>query len=143
MAQLWFAVWGKLCGQTDQESAEIVYRQAVGSLFFHRFVMCALTDPCGYGILDEYPDKVLHDKLNAIALVLGKLSFGMLFSEEQRYMMQFNQFISDNIHTIDALLGTLCDGSLLGKNFSEHARVPKKLYQNSLGMFSRMVALYT
>ena len=135
MAQLWYAVWNKLSGELDQQLSEAIYREAVGSLFFQRYLIGALTDPCGYGILDDYPDRALHDRLSAVGLVLGKLGCGQMFGEEQRYMMQFNQTISDNIPSMNSLLMLLADGSLVAKNRSEHIRVPNKLYRQSLYLY--------
>ena len=139
MVQLFFSIWNRLSGECDLETAERVYRDVVGSLFFQRYVMCGLNDPCGYGILDEHPDKALHDRLGAISTVLGSIGYGRLIGEEQRYMMQFNQFISDMMPTVDNMLMIFADGTLVAKNRSERIAVPKKLYKQSLCVYGRLL----
>ena len=93
MVQFFALLWNKMNSILDFQMAEMAYQQACGSLFFHRYVICAITDPCGYGILPDHPDSALHVKLSAIAQVLGKLSHGVYFDEGERYMTTFNKII--------------------------------------------------
>ena len=138
MVQLFLSIWNRLTGETDMESAEIVFREMIGSLFFQRYVICGLNDPCGYGILEEHPDRELHDRLGAISNVLGNIGYGKLYGEEQRYMMQFNQFISDMKPIVDNMLMVFADGTLAAKNRSERITVPRKLYKQSLYVYERL-----
>ena len=131
-------LWEKMSGEWEERHAEQMYRECVANLFYQRYIIAALNDPCGYGLMPDYPSEKLHDKLASMSLVLGKLSSGMLFSEEQSYMIRFNQFIIDNTSFIDDFLSVLASGTLLSKAKSEHPRLPRNLRHNSFSTFDEL-----
>ena len=142
MATMFVDLWERASGEWDQQFAEQMFREAVANLFFQRFVIMALNDPCGYGLMPDHPSEKLHGKLTSISLVLGKLSNGMLFGEEQSYMIQFNQFILDNTPFIIEFLSVLANGTLLTKAKSEHARLPRNLRHDSFSVFDELLSNY-
>ena len=137
--QFWISLWDKLNGELDVETADTVYRQAVGSLLFHRYIICCVTDPCGYGILEDHPEDELHKKLGAIAQVLGRLCYGVGFEAKQRYMKDFNNFISDQYPCIWRMCDNMREASFYKHSRSEHAKIGKPRYEQALAMYESVL----
>ena len=133
-------LWYRISGEWDRESAELLFKQTAANLFFQRYIIMALNDPCGYGLMPDYPNGKLHNKLTSISLVLGRLSNGMAFGEEERYMMQFNQFILDRIPFIVELYAILSNGTLPQKAKSENIKLPHDLKRKNLSIFDELLS---
>ena len=128
-----------MSGELDAATAKLGFAEVVGSLFMHRFVMCGVGDPCGYGLMSDYPDSDMHAKLSAVGQVLGKVAHCAPFGSEARYMQQFNGLIGERGEWMRELAEELADGRLLGKLRSEHAHVPSRLHKQSLCVYERML----
>ena len=126
----------------DAHTAEVIFRHTVGGLFIQRYVMCGVSDPYTYRIVSDEPDESLHAKLSSIQLVLSKWSYGQLFTEQEHYMMQFNDIIEKCRGVNTELCSTLASGSLAERNRSENAKVTKRIYDSSAPVYEETLVTY-
>ena len=142
-----FAVFGSIfrrfrreevVDEMDTQTCERTFQDVAGSLFFHRYIICSMADPCGYGITREYPSENLHKKLGAMAQLLGKIAHGRMFERQQSFMMQFNPFIEDAVPIALDMYARLAEGTD-NAGRSEHIHVPNGVYAGSLYLYEQLL----
>jgi len=112
--------------------------KAVSAFLFLRFICPAIAAPHAYGLSPNPPTEVTQRQLILLSKVLQNLANGQRFGKKEEFMSSMNDFIDNNILTLQAFYNHLPEPRL---QECQAVVIPKQVKENALMWMHQHIVL--